>query len=469
MSRFLLGHNVQTHSNTLANLVRGVGERVLYRNKDLLLPVKPTPGIFVTKLASYRNRLARSVGFQSPVARDVFPSYYTGPRRLIYERAVDTLALKPVCPKDAMLKTFVKAEKHNLTLKPDPVPRVIQPRSPRYNVEVGRYLRPIEHRIYKAVDDLFGTPTIMSAYNSYTQAKHLREKWVSFSHPACVGMDASRFDQHVSVDALEFEHSIYNAIFKSKTLRRLLGWQLDNRGVARASDGWFPYRVRGSRMSGDMNTSMGNKIIMCVLCHHYLTGLGIPFNYANNGDDCLIFLETKDLDKLRGLNAYFRRFGFDVVTEKPVFEFEQVEFCQTKPVCSNGIWRMCRSVSTCLTKDVTCVNLGHDVESYRHLLYSIGDCGLATAADIPVLGSFYRMLKRFGTPGTVLHRSAYDYYYRSSFNATCHHQRPDAYGRYSFWLSSGISPDAQTAIESYFDESVWGGDNRQVINQLLPI
>jgi hypothetical protein len=130
---------------------------------------------------------------------------------------------------------------------------------------------------------------------------------------------------------------------------------------------------------------------------------------------------------------------------------------------------MVRKPMTCLTKDVTCVNLGHDVEMYRRLLNSIGDCGLATAADIPVLGSFYRMLKRFGLSGDVPYQSAFDYYHRSSFNATCKFSAPDAYGRYSFWLMSGISPDAQVSIEDYFDKSVWGGDNRQVINQLLPL
>lgn len=470
MSRFLLRHDVQTHNNTLANLVRGVGERVLYRNKDLLKPVRPKSGIFERRLASYRELLSRDIGYQSPVTRDQFPDYYKGPRKLLYQRAVNSLAIKPVSPRDAQLKTFVKAEKHNLSIKPDPVPRVIQPRDPRYNVEVGRFLRPLEHKLYKAIDNIFGTPTIMSSYNAYTQARILKQKWDKFSRPVCIGMDASRFDQHVSVEALVFEHSIYNKIFKDKELRRLLKWQLKNRGMARATDGYFTYAVEGSRMSGDMNTSMGNKLLMCLMCHKYLSSLNIPFDYANNGDDCLIFTETKYLKSFNNLTTYFKDFGFDIVCESPVYEFEHVEFCQTRPVKSNGIWRMVRKPSVCMTKDVTCVNVGHDVEMYRRLLHMIGDCGLATAADIPVMGSFYRMLKRFGVPGELMNQeSFYGYYYRSSFDAVCYNEVPDHHGRYSFWLMSGISPDAQMAIEDYFDHSVWGGDNRQVIDQLLPI
>lgn len=469
MTQHILGHKVCTHNNSLANLRRGVGERVLFRDRKLTLPVQPKEGIFTERLASYRDALLKAIGHQSPVARDIFPSYYKGPRRLIYQKAVDSLSIKAVSPRDATLKTFVKAEKLNFDVKNDPAPRVIQPRDPRYNVEVGRYLRPIEHTVYEALDNLFNAPTVMSPYNAYTTARILKDKWDKFSRPVCVGMDASRFDQHVSRQALRFEHSIYNSIFKSRELSTLLKWQLNNRGVARASDGWFVYNVKGSRMSGDMNTSMGNKILMCLMSISYLDSLQIPYQFANNGDDCLIFTETKYLKKLRTINDYFRDFGFDVVCEDPVYDFEAIEFCQTKPVCVNGVWRMVRKPYTCLTKDVTCVNLGHDVEMYRKLLHNIGECGLATASDVPVMGSFYRMLKRFGIVGSVIGWDEYNYYYRSSQDATCGNNEPDDYGRYSFYLMSGISPDEQISIEKYFDESVWGGDNRQVINQLLPI
>jgi len=471
MSRFLLGHSVQAHNNSLANLCRGVGERVLFRNRELLKPVAPKTGVFEIRLAKFRDLLFKDIGFQSPVTHDQFVGYYKGPRKLIYQRAVNGLAILPVRPRDAFLKTFVKAEKLNYDIKPDPAPRVIQPRDPRYNVEVGCFLRPLEHKLYSSVDKLFGSPTIMSPYNAFTQASHLKAKWDRFSTPCCVGMDASRFDQHVSIPALQFEHSVYNRLFRSRKLAMLLKMQLRNRGMARASDGYFRYETKGSRMSGDMNTSMGNKLLMCLMSKAYLDSLGVPYEFANNGDDCLIFTERKYLKKLESLKKYYRDFGFDVVTETPVFDFEQVEFCQTRPVCVNSTWRMVRNVKTCLTKDVTSVNLGHDVEMYRRLLRDIGKCGLASAADVPVLGSFYRMLERFGVEGNYMGAwdTEYNYYFRSSRNAACKHSAPDSYGRYSFWLSTGISPDAQVSIESYFDESIWGADKRQFIDQLLPI
>lgn len=465
MSQFLLGHKVLTHNNTLANLIRGVGERVLFTNRQLVPPIKPCHNIFEQRLALYRESIVTRIGWQSPVTHEGFLRFYKGPRLAIYRRAVDGLVLSPVRPRDAMLKTFVKAEKLNFDVKFDPAPRVIQPRDPRYNVEVGCYLRPLEHKMYDVLDSLFGSPTVMSSYNSYTQAKHIKSKWDIYPNPVCVGLDASRFDQHVSEQALKFEHSIYNGIFKSKFLKSLLNMQIINRGIARAQDGHFRYEVKGSRMSGDMNTSLGNKILMCLMARSYIDTLPFQCSFVNNGDDCLLITDKSNLSKLDGLECFFKDFGFNIVREKPVTEFEHVEFCQTRPVCVNHIWRMVRNVKTCMTKDVTCVNLGHNIIEYRRLLHDIGTCGVATAGDVPVLGSFYRMLQRFGSHGRYNGKfdSEYNYYHSSSKGAVCLNEVSDDYGRYSFWLSSGISPDAQVQLEKYFDQSVWGGDKRQLI------
>lgn len=202
-----------------------------------------------------------------------------------------------------------------------------------------------------------------------------------------------------------------------------------------------------------------------MMAKSYLDTLSIRVDFANNGDDCLLFLERKHIRHLDGLPQYFKEFGFKIVTEEPVFEFEQVEFCQTKPVLSNGIWRMVRNVRTCITKDVTSVNLGHDTTEYRRWLRDIGNCGLTTCADVPVLGEFYRMLVRFGLDGNYggSFDTDYRWYKLASRNATCLHSRPDDYGRYSFWLSTGMTPDAQLELESYYSNSVWGGDKRQFI------
>lgn len=457
-----------THNHSLANLIRGVGERVLFTDRNCT-PCRPvlSNDIFDRRCALFKRTVARLVGWQSRVSYDEFLGFYSGRRHTIYKNAIEGLALKPVRPRDASLKTFVKAEKHNFTLKPDPAPRVIQPRDPRYNVELGRYLLPVEKKVYAAIDEVFGEPTIMSRYNSAELANVIRHKWDRFSQPVCVGMDASRFDQHVSETALKFEHSFYNLIFHDKFLQLLLSWQINNRGVARAHDGMFFYKKRGSRMSGDMNTSLGNKFLMCAMAYAYLQTVDAEVSFVNNGDDCLLILDRRNLSKLAGLESYFSDFGFKIVREAPVFEFEHIEFCQTKPLLCNGVWRMVRNVKTCLLKDVTNVNNGHNEKTYRAWLSDVAKCGLAFAGDCPVFCAFYRMLARFGVDGNYNGKGhEWAAYARMSKHMGIQATSPDDTGRYSFWLMTGISPDAQVELENYFNLAVWGHDKRQFITNL---
>lgn len=465
MGQYICDDNITTHNNSIDNLIRGVGERVLFTDKKLTRPLANLPNIFEHRCGVYKRTLVQRLGKQSPVSRQRFVNYYKGRRRTIYQSASDGLALRPLRVPDSHLSTFIKAEKINLTLKPDPAPRVIQPRKVRYNVEVGKYLLPIEHKVYDAIDDLFKSPTIMSKYNSRTQAEIIVDKWNSFTNPVCLGLDASRFDQHVGVDALKFEHDFYHRLFNSKTLQKRLQRQIHNVGYAVAPDGKFKYTKTGSRMSGDMNTSLGNKFLMCLMAYAFIKTKSFRIEFVNNGDDCLIITDKKNLGNIQNnLKGYFADFGFNIVTELPVYEIEHIEFCQCKPMKVNNIWRMVRNVKTCLLKDVTAVNLGHDVGMYRAWLADVAGCGQTFAGDVPVLGSFYNMLKRFGVEGNY-HDKDHQFSCYRTLSKNCHipFDAPDDHGRYSFWLQSGINPDGQLALEEYFDNAVWGGDKRQFI------
>lgn len=464
-----MNHDMRTHNNSVSNLCRGVGERVLYVDGKCNLPIKPVANIFNKRCASYLRPIVNDLGYQSPVSQQEFVDYYQGPRRRLYQSAVDGLAIKAVQPRDAHLKTFIKAEKLNFSNKFDPAPRVIQPRNPRYNVEVGRYLRPLEHKLYDSIDKLFKSPTIFSKYNCVDQATQLRTKWDKFRKPVCVGLDASRFDQHVSDQALQFEHSLYNMVYKSKFLAKLLSWQIHNHGVANGSDGWFRYFKKGSRMSGDMNTSMGNKLLMCLMAKAYLDSKNFDIEFVNNGDDCLMIFEGIHLAKISDLQSYFQSFGFKIVLEAPVYEFEHIEFCQTKPLLTTSGWRMVRNVKTCMSKDVTCVNLGHNVQQYRVWLGKVGQCGATAAAGVPILQSFYKMLQRFGIEGKLDNQGAkfdceYAWHNKYIKGLGGLSTTIDDETRYSFWKQTGICPDMQVEMENYFDVSVWGGDKRQLVD-----
>lgn len=181
----------------------------MVEREGVLIPTpKPTPGVY-SRVSRFRSELLRRVGHTSRLNYQEFLAFYRGRKLDRYSRAVESLALTPVREKDAWLTTFVKAEKLNLTAKPDPAPRVIQPREPRYNVEVGRYLRHSEEMVFKGIDKVYGGKTVFKGLNADQAGMEFESLWNSFSKPVGIGMDASRFDQHVSREALEFEHEMW--------------------------------------------------------------------------------------------------------------------------------------------------------------------------------------------------------------------------------------------------------------------
>jgi hypothetical protein len=230
-------------------------------------------------------------------------------------------------------------------------------------------------------------------------AAEMRKKWNRFSSPAAVGLDASRFDQHVSVDALKWEHSIYNRIFDyHPELVKLLKVQLANEGYAFVDGHKLTYKVDGTRASGDMNTSLGNCIIMCTLVREYLRSIGVQAELANNGDDCLIFMEKSDLYKLEGLSEWFLRYGFEMEVEEPVFEFEECVFCQMQPVLVNAAkdtWVMCRQPSAAFAKDALSLSVSTEL-GFRQWSYQVGVGGHALYGDMPIYCELYKVYKDQG-------------------------------------------------------------------------
>lgn len=445
------GVDYGVHADCLKNLVRGITERVLYvrRGERLDKPPQPKVGVF-QRLASVRERLLRKLPSTPVVDRDDFPGLYHGRKRLVYQRAVDSLKLRGLTVADSFVSTFIKAEKVNFTAKVDPAPRVIQPRSPRYNVEVGRYLKLFEKNLCQGFVRVFGYPVVLKGLNAQQVGGWLHKHWEQFRRPVAVGLDASRFDQHVSRAALEWEHSVYNAHFQSGDLRRLLRWQLRNRGIARTQGYRLDYTVEGCRMSGDMNTGMGNCLIMSSITIAYCEAQGIHFRLANNGDDCVLFVEQEDLHKLDGLDAWFLDFGFSLTRETPCYTLEEVEFCQFHPVFTSTGWRMVRDPRVAMSKD--CVSLvGWDnPESLGAWATAVGQCGLSLTQGVPVWEAWYRMLVRCGSeaPAGVVERISEQG--MAFWAAGVEGGAIVDEARYSFYKAFGILPDMQEALESHY-------------------
>lgn len=453
-----VGHAFGVHNNTLANALRAVRERVFAVEKHgkLQAPPRPLRGVFGGRMAAYRAALVNAVGPCTPVSFSRFLQYYRGSKLIRYTKAVESLRARRVQRQDAYLQSFVKAEAVNFTAKPDPAPRIIQPRGARYNACVGRYLRPLEHRVYAGIAVLFGGPTVMKGYNAVGTAECLRGMWDSFSHPIALSLDASRFDQHVSVDALKFEHSVYNRVFGDPELAELLRWQLHNRGYVRTSDGAaFRYEVAGCRMSGDMNTALGNCLLMCGLVWTWARTVGVHVRLANNGDDCSVFMERGDLERFTaGMDTWFTEMGFTLTSDGVAHVFERVDFCQTRPVFANGRWVMCRNPRVALCKDFMHKqpDMGNTARAYRRWLYQVGVAGGCLADGVPVFHAAYAFMRRCGTrcdraQGFGDMSSGFEHMAAGMENcAAC--VGPEA--RVSFWRAWGITPDQQELLEDYY-------------------
>lgn len=463
----------------IKTLERAVKERVLNvktvagKNGDgsgFTTPPQPTSG-FVERMEYTFNSLCKLLPKTAPITHQQFVDGYKGRKKTIYTNALKDLRMGiSKLEEESAVKVFIKCEKTDRTTKQDPVPRVISPRSPVFNIRLGRYLKPIEERIFKRLGKLFGHKTVMKGMDVRATAKVLREKWEMFVDPVAISLDASRFDQHVSIPALQFEHSIYLECFKQKkhklALAKLLNCQLRNHCTGYAEDGGVRYTTEGTRMSGDMNTSLGNCVLMCTMIHAYLNQKQILGHLANNGDDCVVFIERADLAQFsEGLFDWFWDMGFNMQIEEPVDEFEKIEFCQCKPVYDGEVWRMCRNPITAIAKDAVLLTADASHEYFLLWLRAIGLGGLSIAGGLPIFQSFYQMCVRNGIvsykrkhrPGrsnvvTLDTIELLPFFMRETgVRGNEEVSVVTAAARASFYAAFGILPDEQIELERYYD------------------
>lgn len=401
----------------------------------------------------FANEVVLETGSCKTYSAELLALSYRAGKRAQYFKAIESLKHTPYQKKDSHVTAFLKKEKHWMT-KPI-APRLICPRSKRYNVILGTRLKFNEKKIMHAIDNVFRSPTVLSGYDSFTQGRIIARKWNKFSDPVAIGVDASRFDQHVSEHALKWEHSIYNQIFHDPELEEVLEHQLDNNVCMFVEDKMIRFKVRGHRMSGDINTSMGNKLIMCGLMHAYFKELGVRAELCNNGDDCVIICEKTDEEKFNCIQQHFLRYGFNMVCETPVYELEELEFCQSKPVRVDGKYRMVRRPD-CIAKDshtlLSMLN-SEDVKSY---MSAVAQCGLVLNSGVPILESFYKCLYRSSgykkvSEEYIQNVISYGTDERLQGRRTFKETPITNDSRMSYWKASEVDPKTQQLIERYFD------------------
>lgn len=451
-------HNLGVYNNSVDTIERAFAERYfLCKDGEAFRPAfSVNPASFKTPALQQFKESVMSYMPHLPVltSQQVVDAYH-GPKKRVYQDALYSLGRDALTEIDSHLSAFVKFEKQDV----EKAPRVINPRSPRYNLRLGKYLKHAEHKFFRGINKAFGArtrATVIKGFNSDVAAGILRDKWEVFDDPVAVGLDASKFDMHVSVPALKYEHSFYTSLFAgSSELRWLLKMQLRNKGVARAVDGTVKFSMEGTRCSGDLNTSLGNCLIMCALVWAYAHERGVDVELANNGDDCVVFMERRNLERFSDrLGEWFVAKGFAMTVEEPVDEFERVDFCQTRPVQLSTGWRMVRGLTACLTKDPMCLLSIPNDKVYKKWLAAIGNCGGVLSAGVPVHGAFYDVFARAGTECTegmlkeVFRNRSQLHMMRGLSSGAV-----DARARVSYYYAFGVTPDAQAAMERFYTTS----------------
>lgn len=461
---------VAVYTNSAVNIAIAIKSRVfdVKDGKGGWKPCpQPIPGAF-KRCSAFKTRYLRKIHAHALVAKEDVPSLFpSGLKRDIYQRAVESLRLVSSAENlsiDSRIRAFVKCEKvvvdagwsvygNDLSYVLAKDPRIIQPRTPRYNVILAQWLKRNEHQFFRAVDKVFGEVTVLKGMNAARQAKEIKRKWDKYQNPIGIRLDASRFDQHVSKDALKYEHSLYldHQAFKELPLdyrvefHNCLRKQRSNRGVGYARDGQVRYGVEGNRMSGDMNTGLGNVLIMCSLMWTFLRRVGVRASLVNNGDDCCIICEAEDEKKIiTPLKPWFDEMGFDMTIEGVARVLEKIKFCQCHPIELEDSWIMVRDPHISMGKDLINLKQCDTQTQYDTWRAAIAGCGLALTSGVPVAQAFYMA---FGKDTSYEGRIEYCGMAQLAAGLKKRVREPHWRTRVSFYKAFGVMPDVQEDLE----------------------
>lgn len=264
---------------------------------------------------------------------------YRGAKRRVYASALEDINKVGMLKRDCLVKAFVKASKYIGEM----IPRIIQARSPKYNLLVAQYHKPMEHFIY-SLRSKYRTTHVKSTKisakcdNAYVRAATIRKKMKQFKSPLVVMLDASKFDGHVQLQHQKLAHEYYYYLTRSSKHIKLLARTLSTRGVTASG---YKYELGARRASGDMDTAVGNTVIMLFCVCSYAAQFS-RYDIYDDGDDCLLFVEEAEFTGEELLKDYFLSMGFKMSCSL-ARKYSEVVFCRSRPVKLDAGVKMVRN------------------------------------------------------------------------------------------------------------------------------
>jgi len=367
----------------------------------------------------------------------------------------------------ARIQLFIKAENTNPCAKMNPPPRAIQFRDIRFGVVLAAYLKPLEHAFYRMrggrgryARQVPWSRPIGKGHSSTGRARMLREKLAGVKDACVISLDAKQFDKHVSLALLQIEHAFYRWVNHDPDFAHLLQLQLTNRGSSREG---VSYKVVGKRMSGDMNTALGNCLLMVLMVTTAMEGH--VYDILDDGDDCLVILPRADLAwALNHLPAAFLTYGFELKvegfwgTEGPGWSMAQVEWCQSNPIeITTNEWRFVRNPIKVLSTALQGSKYFTSIGARAKLINTIGLAELMLNNGVPVLQEYgLALMRNSGTKAILKIQETDDLWYRITRElgernmkqlARVDPSPPTWEARESFEIAFGISPTDQLVWE----------------------
>nr|WKV34341.1 MAG: RNA-dependent RNA polymerase [Riboviria sp.] len=381
---------------------------------------------------------------------------YKGRHYKRYYKALLELNERGLLDRDFWNRAFIKPDKEDKMVvevanaKP---PRLVQYMMATGALEMGRYTHAAETAIY-ALRDEYDTKIFGKGCNLHELAEDFVEKTGHFSQPVYLLLDASSFDAHVSSAVLKIVASWYATTLPDKGEARFVRWlwshTYTNIGM---SVGGIRFKTQGTRMSGHMDTGLGNSLIMFAMIKSFLKTVGInKHTMSVNGDDSVVIIERNDLRKAQNM-SFFTDCGFKMKFEWTE-EFSQMEYCQCKPVETRYGWVMARSPDRILRR------AGWSTKRFgkkrvADYLFSLGMGECAINYGLPIGYALGTKLKQTAIEASnrpvkmlPINRKKYISYTRQKYWQSPEPAVVDDIARNSYAEAWGITPDDQIEIEN---------------------
>jgi hypothetical protein len=233
------------------------------------------------------------------------------------------------------ITSFVKADKYEPDIANNKPPRMIQYRDPGTNVEVNRFLEPIEELVLKGKGlGKNGLSDCSKGLNLQQRAKLWAEKRRVMKDPVCLKADYSKFDAHLHTHIISATHRLY------ENMMGIPPGFMDFQFVNKAETGTIKYTAVGTRMSGDRDTGGGNSIVNIAIIRTIERVSGIDIEFLCDGDDSLIWVERDQVDQFEKWLGIIPKFAGMKLEIERAYTLEEEEFCHSKLIMDeSGEWK----------------------------------------------------------------------------------------------------------------------------------